>query len=216
MGTQVEDLNQKHRLELRASRDSLSQQLQHLESELSSQSALALHQKAALDSCQTDRVQLQESAHRLDTDNQVLKSRLVDLQATADQRQRQHDLWAWRLASLQHWRRHGAAKLHSIMQAWAAVACATAHELQEDQVQQFGSGVTTAAACGHNRTHLHRSNGAERLSEQQPHAMDGWRYHNRRLLGCCFRGDACHTPTVCEVKRVSDYAVNCPPGSTFV
>ena len=207
MGIQVEDLNQQHQLELRASRHSLSQQLQHLEYELSSQTALALQQKAALDSCQTDRVQLQESALRLDTDNQVLKSRLVDIQATANQRQRQHDLWAWHLAGLLHWRRHGASQLHSIMQAWASVAYGAAHELQDDQVQHFRPGVTTADACCHNGTHQHKSNGAERLSEQGSHAMDGWRYHNRRLLGCCFRGDAlCCMPTVYEVKAVSGCA----------
>ena len=158
---------------------------------MSSQTALALQHKATVDSCQTNMVQLQQNTDRLDTDNQDLNSRLVDLQATVDQMHRQHDLWAWRLAALLHWQRRGASQLRGIMQAWAAVACAAAREHQENREQQSGSGMTTTAACYHDQTYRNGSDVAERLPEPQPHAMDGWSHHNRRLLGCCFRGDAC-------------------------
>ncbi|KAL0033226.1 hypothetical protein WJX79_010565 [Trebouxia sp. C0005] len=81
------------------------------------------------------------------------------------------------LAKLLHWRRSGFSELRRVMQAWAALVTSADH-----QMLQHGSGVAVAGICHLNLTQEH----AERLN-----VKDGWRHHDRRLLGCCFREWLC-------------------------
>lgn len=79
------------------------------------------------------------------------------------------------MAELLHWRRSGFSDLRHVMQAWAALVSPADHRML-----QHGSGMAVAGICHLNQTQ-------ERA--EQVNVKDGWRHHDRRLLGCCFRGD---------------------------
>ncbi|DBA72766.1 TPA: hypothetical protein ACH3X2_010157 [Trebouxia sp. C0005] len=174
---EAEEVKAGHERDHKAATHSLKQQLQRLQTELSSQAVSALQSKSALRSCQADCSQLEEAIANFRSNEQQWRSQVAAVQAEDDQMGRQHQVWGRSLAKLLHWRRSGFSELRRVMQAWAALVTSADH-----QMLQHGSGVAVAGICHLNLTQEH----AERLN-----VKDGWRHHDRRLLGCCFREWLC-------------------------
>ena len=174
-GSQAEEVKARLERDHQAATHSLKQQLQRLQTELSSQAASALQSKSALRSCQAECSQLEETTATFRSNEQQWRSQVAAVQADRDQMGRQHRVWGRRMAELLHWRRSGFSDLRRVMQAWAALVSSPDH-----QTLQHGSKVAVADTCKINWT---------RGYTEQVKVKDGWRHHNRRLLGCCFRGD---------------------------
>jgi hypothetical protein len=173
-GSQAEEVKARLERDHQAATHSLKQQLQRLQTELSSQAASALQSKSALRSCQADCSQLEETIATFKSNEQQWRSQVAAVQADRDQMGRQHRVWGRRLAELLHWRRSGFSGLRRVMQAWAALVSSPHYRLQHD------SEMAVADTC-----HLNWTRGYA----EQVEVKDGWRHHDRRLLGCCFRGD---------------------------
>ena len=190
-GSQAGEVKARLERDHKAAKHSLKQQLQRLQTDLSSQAASALQSKSALRSCQADCSQLEETIATFKSDEQQWRNQVAAVQAHRDQMGRQHWVWGRRLAELLHWRRSGFSELRRVMQAWAVLVSSPDHRML-----QHGSGVVVADTC-----HLKRTQAcAERVN-----VNDGWRHHDRRLLGCCFRGD-CPRAIKLHVCCVDDLA----------
>ncbi|DBB04631.1 TPA: hypothetical protein ACH3X1_012696 [Trebouxia sp. C0004] len=152
----------RHERDHQAAIHSLKQQLQRLQTELS---------------CQADCSQLEETIATFKSNEQQWRRQIAAVQADRDQMGRQHRVWGRSLAELLHWRRSGFSELRRVMQAWAALVSSPDH-----QVLQHGSGMAVAKAC-----HLNRS----QECAEEVNVKDGWRHHDRQLLGCGVRGWLC-------------------------
>jgi len=75
----------------------------------------------------------------------------------------------------------------------------------DHQMLQHGSGMAVADACRLNQT---------RECAEQVNVKDGWRHHDRRLLGCCFRGDCSCAMKLC-VRCVDDLLLRGLPSSSL-
>ena len=174
---QISSIKAKHGTDLKAATDSLTHRLQHLQLDLSCQAASAAQQAADLDSCQTDKSQLVAAVDQLRIDIQLLKSCMESLQADKRQLQDQHQVWAWRLAKLQHWRQSGFSQQRLVLRTWAALASVAVYGAARSGPQIQGHG-----SCPDSIVELQL--------HQLTHEPDSCRYHNSRMLGYCFRGKA--------------------------
>ncbi len=200
VGSQVEEVKARHERDHKAATHSLKQQLQRLQTELSSQAASALKSKSAFKSCQADCSQLEETIATFKSDQQQQRNQIAAVQADRDQMGRKHQVWGRCVAELLHWRRSGFSELRRVMQAWAALVSSADH-----QMLQHGSGMAVADACRLNQT---------RECAEQVNVKDGWRHHDRRLLGCCFRGDCSCAMKLC-VRCVDDLLLRGLPSSSL-
>jgi len=194
-GSQAEEVKARLERDHKAATHSLKQQLQRLQTELSSQAASALQSKLALRSCQADCSQLEENIATFKSNEQQWRNQVAAVQADRDQMGRQHQVWGRRLAELLHWRRSGVSELRHVMQAWAALVSSPDHRMLQND-----SGMAVTDACHLKRTQERAGRG---------NVKDGWRHHDRRLLGCCFRGDCpCAIKLcVCCVDDLADLLV---------
>lgn len=136
-------------------------------------------------------------------DQGIMQAAVDSLQTQCEQLHSRHRHWAWQLAALLHWKRHGALQMRKLLHSWALLTAATrSHQstaLSRGSIRSTGGvfytghmdNISQALGCQRAHSLARRASCTAGAEDELPGLRpvpNGCAHHDRRALGACFTG----------------------------